>query len=72
MHLNIQSIKPKLEILEIEAKPYDVLVFTETWLSPDTPNETLLIPNFSPPFRCDRTNRIGGGVAILCSKYLMR
>ncbi len=64
MHLNIQSITSKLDILEIESQPYDVLVFTETWLSQTTPNEDILIPNFNPPFRCDRQNRIGGGVAI--------
>ncbi len=64
MHLNIQSIRNKLDILEIEAQPYDVLVFTETWLSPEIANDNILIPNFSPPFRCDRTGRPGGGVAI--------
>ncbi|MES9882360.1 MAG: hypothetical protein ABW185_15925 [Sedimenticola sp.] len=61
MHLNIQSIKPKLEILEIEAQPYDVLVFTETWLSPDTPNETLLIPNFSPHSGATRLTQLAEG-----------
>ncbi len=64
MHLNIQSITNKLDILEIESQPYDVLVFTETWLSQTTSNEDILIPNFNPPFRCDRQNRIGGGVAM--------
>ena len=65
MHLNIQSFRPKLDILEVEAQPYDVLVFSETWLSPVVDSDSLLIPNFSPPpFRCDRIDRIGGGVAV--------
>ncbi len=64
MHINIQSIKPKLDILEIEAQPYDVLIFTETWLSPAISCDDLLIPNFRPPYRCDRIGRLGGGVAI--------
>ncbi len=64
MHLNIQSIKPKLDILEIEAQPYDILIFTETWLTPAIHDTDLHITNFSPPFRCDRADRLGGGVAI--------
>ena len=43
---------------------YDVLVFTETWLSPQLANDEILINNFEPPYRKDRDNRLGGGVAI--------
>lgn len=43
---------------------YDILVFTETWLSPQTPDDSILIQNFQKPFRLDRDDRIGGGVAI--------
>ena len=64
MHLNIQSLRPKLDILEIEAQPYDILVFSETWLSPAIDSNSLLIPNFNPPLRCDRIDRLGGGVAL--------
>ena len=64
MYLNIQSLKPKLDILEVESHSYDVLVFTETWLSVNDSNDYILIPGFNPPFRCDRTYRQGGGVAI--------
>lgn len=64
MHLNIQSLKPKIDILAVEAQPYDVLIFTETWLSNNVTDTDLYIPNFSKPFRCDRIDRIGGGVAI--------
>ena len=68
MHLNIQSIRSKMDILEIEAQPYDVLIlylfFTETWLNNDIDSEDIRIPNFSLPFRCDRVGKAGGGVAI--------
>ncbi|XP_053402799.1 uncharacterized protein LOC128558047 [Mercenaria mercenaria] len=64
MHLNIQSLKPKIDILEIEAQPYDILIFTKSWLSPAISNDDLLIPNFQTTFRCDRNDRIGGGVTI--------
>ena len=43
---------------------YDILVFTETWLKPDTCDDDLLISNFDIPYRNDRTDRPGGGVAI--------
>ncbi|XP_053378326.1 cytochrome P450 2C70-like [Mercenaria mercenaria] len=58
------SLKPKIEILEVESQSYDILVFTETWLNMSVVSADLLLPNFQPPFRCDRMNRIGGGVAI--------
>ncbi|XP_045166980.2 uncharacterized protein LOC123530274 [Mercenaria mercenaria] len=64
MHLNIQSLKPKIDLLTVEAEPYDILVFSETWLSSNVPDEDLYIQNFKPPFRCDRRDRGGGGVAI--------
>ena len=44
MNLNIQSLK--LDILTVEAHPYDVLVFTETWLSSNVSDEDVEIPNF--------------------------
>ena len=54
----------KLDILTIEAQPYDVLVFTEKWLSSNVSDEDVEIPNFKKPFRYDRNDRLGGGVAI--------
>ena len=43
---------------------YDILIFTETWLSPNIKNEDIKLTNFNLPFRNDRTDRQGGGVAI--------
>ncbi len=51
MHLNIQSLRPKLDLLEIESQPFDILVFTETWLSSDVDNDDIRIPNFTRPFQ---------------------
>jgi hypothetical protein len=64
MHLNVQSLKPKLEIIEAEAQYYDILVFTETWLSPNISDDDIMISNFTKPYRADRIGRLGGGVAI--------
>ena len=43
---------------------YDIVVFTESWLSPKISNADLRIANFDPPYKNDRDNRIGDGVAI--------
>ena len=74
VHMNIQSLLPKLDILETEMQYYDIVVLTETWLSQNTTNYDvsipnfdppyLSIPNFDPPYRKDREDRLGGGVAI--------
>lgn len=43
VHYNVQSILPKLEILHAELIEFDILAFTETWLSPtDNPDDLLL------------------------------
>ena len=63
MHLNIQSLRPKLDILQVETQPYDIVVL-ETWLNPSVSNADLLIRIFQCPFRCDRKGRNGGGVSI--------
>ena len=64
MHLNIQSIVPKLDLIEGEASAYDVIVFSESWLNPRIPNASICIEHFSPPFRADRLDRPGGGVIV--------
>ena len=64
LHLNIQSILPKMDLLEAEVQNYDILVFTETWLSPQISNDDLLLENFDPSYRQDRHARVGGDVAI--------
>ena len=61
MNVNIQSLK--LDILTVETQPYDVLVFTETWLSSKVSEEDVEIPNFKKPFLHERNDRLGGGVA---------
>ena len=69
-HLNVQSLLPKIDLLRGEAEAYDILVFSETWLKPVIGNDTILIENFLPPFRKDRSDRIGGGVAIYVRETL--
>ena len=49
MHLNIQSIILKLDLIEGEASAYEVLVFSESWLNPRIPNASICIEYFSQP-----------------------
>ena len=64
IHYNIQSISSKLDILHSEILDFDILAFTETWLSPATPTDDLLIDSFNKPERKDRHNDVHGGVMI--------
>ena len=54
MHINIQSLRQKITIAEVEFQPYDVVVISETWLSSEIDNRDLHLTNFHPPIRCDR------------------
>lgn len=64
LHLNIQSILPKLDLIKAEADAYDILVFSESWLKPEVKNDIVSLENFLPPFRTDRCDRAGGGVIV--------
>ena len=64
LHLNVHSLLPKLDLKEAESEVYDVLVFSESWLKPDTENDSVYLNNFYPPFRTDRSDQPGGGVVI--------
>ena len=43
-------------------------VVTESWLNPDIPDSGVLLTNFLPPIRNDRSVRRGGGVAVYIKK----
>ena len=68
-HLNIQSILPKIDILQHEMQAFDVYVFTETWLNDGINDSQIKVVNFNDPFRCDRDDR-SGGVAIYVNENL--
>ena len=62
-HVNSQSImanKDEIDLL-IKERNTDILCVSETWLSPETPDEHIAISNYNI-FRCDRGR--GGGVCI--------
>ena len=64
MHLNIQSLLPKIDIIKCEEHAYDILVYSESWLKPEIKNDDISLQSFMPPYRTDRLERTGGGVVI--------
>ena len=62
LHLNIQSILPKIDLVRGQATAHDILIFTESWLKPTTNNNAIQIENFLPPYRTDKCDCSGGGV----------
>ena len=64
MHLNVQSLFPKIDLIKCEAHAYDILVYSESWLKPEIKDDDIFFQNFMPPYRTDRLERIGGGVVM--------
>ena len=71
LHLNIQSLKPKIDIIIGNLCEFDILCFTESWLNPTIPDNDIEIPGFDHPFRKDRTDRPGGGVIVYCKDHII-
>ena len=61
VHLNIQSIVPKLDLISAEFICHDILSFTESWLTPRVGDNAMIIPGYKPPFRRDMVGRKGEG-----------
>ena len=70
IHLNIQSICPKLDIINGNLRDFDILCFTESWLDPNVNDSELMLDNFNIPFRHDRQDRAGGGVIVYTKDHL--
>ena len=64
VHYNVQSIFPKLEILHAELIEFDILAFTETWLSPMQNTDDLILQLYNKPERKDRVGDSNGGVIL--------
>ena len=61
---NVQSIVNKLDVLSTELSDFVILAFSETWRHTNIQTVDLLIPDFKPPERKDRTADRHGGVMI--------
>ena len=63
-HININSIRNKSDILVQQiTNNVDILMISETKLDNSFPEDQLLIPRYSSPYRFDR-NRRGGGIML--------
>ena len=64
VHYNVQSILTKLDTLYAELYEFDILAFTETWLSPAVDPTDLLLESYCEPERKDRPGDSHGGIMI--------
>ena len=72
IHSNISSLRNKIDFLNLEAKAQDIDIITlsETWLTDDIKNDSLLLTGYRPPIRRDRPGG-WGGVAIYVKDNLI-
>ncbi|OWF47171.1 RNA-directed DNA polymerase from transposon BS [Mizuhopecten yessoensis] len=68
-HLNIRSIRNKMDYIEDIAGDYDIVCLTESHLDDHVLSEDILLPGFHAPFRLDR-NFAGGGVIVYVNSLL--
>ena len=64
MHYNVQSIVPKLNVLLTELYEFDILAFSETWLSLVVNHDDLLMQSYQIPEHKDRVGDNHGGVIL--------
>ena len=64
VHYNVQSTVPKLDLLSTELFDFDILSFSETWLTPSVSSNDLHIQYFNKPKRKDRVGDSHGCVLI--------
>ena len=63
IHINANQITNKIDTIAYEARHYDIITISETFLHTNSKKERLKIDGFHEPIRKDR-NQDGGGVAI--------
>ena len=64
VHYNFQSLLAKVDQLQMEVSHFDVIAFSETWLSPDIQDDKIMLQNYQKPFRKDRPDEAYGGLII--------
>ena len=64
VHYNVQSIANKLDLLYTELHDFDILAFSETWLSDSIATSDLFLSSYHTPERKDRIGDNHGGVIL--------
>lgn len=75
LHLTVQSIIPKLDLIAAEYTDFDILSFTESWLKDTNTADSIELLNYQIPFRNDRgEDKKGGGIVVYVKDniYTMR
>ena len=70
VHYNVQSISHKVDYLAAELASFDVLTFSETWLSDSVTTSDILIHGFQEPIRKDRHGDNHGGVIVYVKEQI--
>ncbi|MCG8048754.1 MAG: endonuclease/exonuclease/phosphatase family protein [Candidatus Thiodiazotropha taylori] len=71
LHINIRSIRNKIEYIQDHFLDFDILCFTESHLDQQILNETLFLSDmYDKPYRKDRTNH-GGGLLVYINSELI-
>lgn len=71
VHLNVQSIIPKLDLLETELFNHSILSLTETRFADNLVNSEIHLSNFQPPFcNCRNKGTLGAGVAVYVKDHI--
>ena len=68
LHLTVQSIIPKLDLIDAEYTDFDILSFTESWLKDTNTADSIELLNYQIPFRNDRGGDKKGGVLLFMLK----
>ena len=69
LHLNAESIRNKIDVVESESIGYDIVCITESWLNDSIESDSIMLTGFSKPYRKDRPDGYGG-VMIYVSENL--
>ena len=64
VHYNAQNISSKLDLMHTELVHFDILAFTETWLSASVDTDYLLLESYKRPERKDRVGDCHVGVIL--------
>ena len=72
LHLNIRSLRNKIEFIKDHFIEYDILCFTETHLSDTVTDDLLFIEGFSIFYRKDRTNHASGIMIYISNNVISR
>ena len=74
VHLNVRSLYEHIDEIRLSFTNYDVITFTETWLTDKLPNSMLSVEDYSL-LRQDRkgahVKERGGGIAVYLTRKLM-